>query len=230
LVLNGGSTETEALPQFIAVGLESGLNFDGADFHQHVDFDLLDDNTTPAGAYGILIQVQTDFSPADGIADLTSEPLWFIWNHEISGSAFQNLALPAFITATANTDLGDFDGDGDVDLADLDRYIGNLNMEAIGDLAILDLNSDGVVDSEDFEQHYQQLVETSNGVTGTFAGDINLDGTVDVLGDAFILVGSLGNSATSWGAGDLSGDGIVNVLGDAFLLVGNLGNSNETDN
>ena len=72
------------------------------------------------------------------------------------------------------------------------------------------------------------MVETSNGETGTFAGDLNLDGTVNVLDDAFGLVANLGNSATSWSQGDFSGDGTVNVLGDAFSLVGNLGMSNSS--
>ena len=87
-------------------------------------------------------------------------------------------------------------------------------------------------------QHYTTLVETSNGQVGTFAGDINLDGTVDILGDAFILVNNLGRPATilvdgeeeanefSWGLGDLNADRVINVLGDAFLLVGSLGRSN----
>ena len=70
-------------------------------------------------------------------------------------------------------------------------------------------------------------VETSNGRTGTFLGDFNLDGTVDVLRDAFALVGSLGTSVSSYGDGDINLDGVVDVLRDAFLLVGNLGRTNE---
>ena len=98
---------------------------------------------------------------------------------------------------------------------------------AVGALAILDLNLDGTVGADDFAQHYGTLVETSNGQKGTFAGDLNLDGTVDVLGDAFALISNLNNSATSWAQGDINGDGVVNVLNDAFALVANLGNTNE---
>ena len=55
-------------------------------------------------------------------------------------------------------------------------------------------------------------------------GDITLDGTVDVLGDAFALIANLGLSGdTSWSQGDLDADGTVDVLGDAFILIGNLG-------
>ena len=121
---------------------------------------------------------------------------------------------------------GDFDGDGDVDLADLDQYNGNVGAAAVGALADLDLNGDGTVGADDFSQHYTDLIETSNGGKGTFAGDLNLDGTVDVLGDAFALIGNLNGAATSWAQGDLNADGTVNVLGDAFALIGNLGNTN----
>ena len=62
---------------------------------------------------------------------------------------------------------------------------------------------------------------------GALSGDTNLDGTVDVLGDAFILVGNLGSESTCWTDGDFDGNGIIDVLGDAFILVGNLGTSLE---
>ena len=133
------------------------------------------------------------------------------------------------ITGTEPSVTGDFDLDGDVDLDDLDRYIGNIGEPASGDLEILDLNGDGTVGANNFEQHYETLVETSNGGKGTFAGDANLDGTVNVLGDAFTLVGNLGSSVSSWADGDFNGDGTVNVLGDAFLLVANLGQTNDPD-
>jgi hypothetical protein len=55
-------------------------------------------------------------------------------------------------------------------------------------------------------------------------GDANLDGQVNVLGDAFTLVGNLGTTGgATWAQGDFNNDGNVNVLGDAFALVGNLG-------
>ena len=69
------------------------------------------------------------------------------------------------------------------------------------------------------------MAETSNGQAGTLIGDINLDGSVDVLSDAFALVGGLGNSSGGYANGDLNADGVVDVLGDAFRLVGNLGQS-----
>ena len=56
-------------------------------------------------------------------------------------------------------------------------------------------------------------------------GDANLDGRVDVLNDAFILVNNLGATGRTWTQGDFDGSGNVNVLGDAFILVNNLGRS-----
>ena len=122
--------------------------------------------------------------------------------------------------------LGDFDMDGNVDLSDLDRYIGNIGAQATGDLAELDLDGNGTVDPADFEQHFGQLVQAGD-FQGTFAGDTNLDGVVDVLDDAFTLISNLGNNmATSWSQGDFNGDRSVDVIDDAFALVGNLGQSN----
>lgn len=145
------------------------------------------------------------------------------WEMQFVGSELQvrNPTLPDKACL-----LGDFDLDGDVDLADLDQYNGNIGSAAIGTLEALDLDGDGTVDAGDFATHYTDLVETSNGEIGTFAGDVNLDGTVNVLGDAFPLVGNLNTAATSWSQGDFNADGTVNVLGDAFLLVGNLNKSN----
>jgi hypothetical protein len=94
-------------------------------------------------------------------------------------------------------------------------------------LADLDLDGSGTIEFADFQQHFSTLVETSNGLTGTFVGDANLDGVVDVLGDASALVSNLGAVSTSWSQGDFNADGSVNVLGDAFALIGNLGSSND---
>lgn len=79
----------------------------------------------------------------------------------------------------------------------------------------LDGNRDGTGGDDLVAEHYVAL-----------AGDANLDGKVDVLGDAFTLVGNLGMSfGAQWTDGDFNGDGNVVVLGDAFLLVGQLGQS-----
>ena len=121
---------------------------------------------------------------------------------------------------------GDFDADGVVDCDDANVYVGNLGEQADGALAALDFDSDGVVTITDAEMLITDLVVASNGVTGTIVGDVNCDGTVDVLIDAFVLVASLGASGTVYTDGDLDFSGDVSVLGDAFVLVSNLGMSN----
>ena len=83
------------------------------------------------------------------------------------------------------------------------------------------------ISAADATTHITTLVQTSNGNTGTFPGDLNCDGEVDVLGDAFALIGNLGNAVTSYSQGDISFDGTVDVLGDAFTLIGNLGSTND---
>ena len=125
---------------------------------------------------------------------------------------------------------GDFNGDGMVDCDDLDGYIGNIDTavpDVVGGIANLDFDSNGMITEEDAEMVIQTLVVATNGITGTFLGDFNCDGSVDVLEDAFALIGSLGGVATSYSQGDANFDGVVDVLGDAFVLVANLGNTNE---
>ena len=123
--------------------------------------------------------------------------------------------------------FGDFDLDGDVDADDIDFYSGNVDFEfAQGEFAQLNQNSDGLITLADHNTHIFTLAETSNGQIGTFLGDFNLDGRVDVLEDAFTLVGNLGSENAGFADGDVNADGRVDVLVDAFALVTNLGNSN----
>ena len=121
----------------------------------------------------------------------------------------------------------DIDEDGDVDGGDVDFYSGNFGLAAEGDLALLDLDEDGFVTAADHEQFVMTHVQTADGAVGTFLGDVDLDGTVSVTGDAFVLVRNLGNPGP-WGYadGDLNADGKIDVLGDAFTLVTNLGRTN----
>lgn len=143
------------------------------------------------------------------------------WEMRFLGNELQvrNLSLTGSI-------VGDFNGDGDVDCDDLDGYVDNIGAAAAGALAALDIDGDGFLSATDANTHITNLVVTSNGVTGTFPGDLNCDGTVNVLGDAFALVANLNGTATMYSQGDINFDGNVNVLGDAFALVSNLGMSN----
>jgi len=133
------------------------------------------------------------------------------------------------LTAVANApDVlpGDFDLSGTVDCDDLDGYVGNIGADAAGALAPLDLDNNGTLELADANMHIETLAQTPNGQVGTFPGDLNCDGSVNVLGDAINLVGNLGSSATSYAQGDINFDGNVSVLGDALILIGNLGRTN----
>lgn len=121
---------------------------------------------------------------------------------------------------------GDFNGDNIVDCSDLNEYVGNLDSAAAGDLAPLDLTGDGMVTIDDANLHITTLVQTINGMVGTFPGDLNCDGSVDVLDDAFVFIENLGNVVSAYADGDINFDGQVDVLGDAFVLIANLGMSN----
>jgi len=122
--------------------------------------------------------------------------------------------------------IGDFDGDNDVDIADINFYRFAIGLDANGEFAQFDLDGDGQVTAADMQIHVETYVQTSNGQTGTFLGDVNLDGTVNVLGDAITVVLNLGNSVTSYDQGDVNLDGTVNVLGDAISIILNLNRTN----
>ncbi len=78
--------------------------------------------------------------------------------------------------------------------------------------------------------HVEQFVMTSNGEVGTRLGDANLDGQVDVLTDASIVVNNLGQQVNRYQDGDFDKSGLVDVLGDASIVIDNLGFNNGTSN
>ena len=180
------------------------------------------------------IQVQTYDVGAIGPAFASGLQSFTVGSNTVSVTAFSVTNTPfnpsgSFtLTVTPAAVLGDVNLDGVVNCVDLDGYIGSIDAAADGALAALDIDGDGTLEASDATTHITTLIETSNGVVGTFPGDVNCDGSVNVLGDAFALVANLGNTnATSYSQGDINFDGQVNVLGDAFVLVANLGMSNQ---
>lgn len=158
-----------------------------------------------------------------GLPTLSAASVSAGWTMQVVGNELQvqNLSLPDPPAGV----VGDFNGDMVVDCADIDEYNGNIGSAATV-RPELDLVVDGVIDAADVAFLVENLVMTTNGQVGTFLGDLNCDGGVNVLGDAFILVAGLGNPVTSYSQGDINLDGSVSVLGDAFALVANLGMSN----
>lgn len=123
--------------------------------------------------------------------------------------------------------FGDVDGDFDTDVDDINRFADVLGESALFNRCF-DLDGDGVITLDDHDVAIDFFATTSSGANGTFVGDVNFDGRVDVLNDAFILVANLGTPGPhGYQDGDLNADNEVDVVNDAFRLVANLGQSVE---
>jgi len=121
-------------------------------------------------------------------------------------------------------DPGDFDGDGDVDVDDINALCANMTGDGIPlppGFEQYDLDDDGDADSADMDKLIHDLVETTVGV-GTEYGDFNLDGKVDTV-DLTIL-GTYFGVGTSWAQGNANCDTTVDtvdltILGTYFGFV-----------
>ena len=195
----------------------------GANIADHFQFSIDGLDTTRADARSSIAQgiVWSDQNAWISVSETTTS---ISLN---AGAETSEINSPADYTVNepiAPSLVGDFDDDGDVDVDDIDAFTGNLELAATGDLTELDLDGDLFVTLMDHNLLVTQFVQISDGVTGTRLGDANLDGMVDVLNDAFTLIGSLGTTGDfSWADGDFNADNEVDVLNDAFTLIGNLG-------
>ncbi|MEO0586343.1 MAG: family 16 glycosylhydrolase [Planctomycetota bacterium] len=106
--------------------------------------------------------------------------------------------------------LGDVNGDGAIDVADVDALIANF-----GDPAY-DLTDDGTTDDADLDALLGDILNTTR-------GDANLDGSVDTA-DLAVLAGNFGNAVSSWADADFNGDGSVDTS-DLAVLAGQFGAS-----
>jgi hypothetical protein len=94
LVLDGDLIESGVNSQFISQASSTGF------VHSHIRWDLLDDATAPLGAYGILVELQSNFAGTSlDEFELTSEPFWIILNNGIELEEFEEFAVRAFETA-----------------------------------------------------------------------------------------------------------------------------------
>ena len=199
---------------------------DGAGSQGNVTFEAgaILDLSDLGGATNAVKTVMTWEGTITGAPTLSAASVSAGWTMQIVGNELQvqnpNLPDPPAV------EVGDFNGDGVVDCDDLDGYVGNIGATVTPALAPLDFDGNGTIEASDAISVITTLVETSNGQVGTFRGDLNCDGLVNVLGDAFALIGSLGTSVDTYAEGDINFDGMVDVLGDAFILIGNLNESN----
>jgi hypothetical protein len=137
--------------------------------------------------------------------------------------AFDAIALAQEGDGGTPPRIGDFDGDGDIDVDDIDAIAAA--MQAGSTDLTFDLDGDGDVDFDDFAFHVQNLADTSTSyfdepsgtwmMTGTELGDFNLDGTVGLLDLA--RLGEGWSSSDGWLWGDANGDGTVGLLDLARL-------------
>lgn len=100
---------------------------------------------------------------------------------------------------------GDLNGDGDVDVLDVELL--RLAVRDAGDDRRLDLDEDGTISELDLDV----LVE---GILDTRRGDANLDGLVE-FGDFLALAGAFGKTEAVWSDGDFNNDLVVDF--DDFL-------------
>ena len=218
------------------VELFNQASFVGPDLTANLDLDAIVESD-PLNKFDVSGALFSDL-PADdnqtfsfiGTSDeqgaYTAEYEFQVSDEDIDGE--QSSTLTLFLSFDVVGQRGDFNASGNIDDADINFFTQQLgqSIDAESELRELDLDNDGVITLDDHDLHVTTLAQTSSGVQGTIVGDINLDGMVDVVADAFILVSNLGsNSLVGFGDGDLNADGVVDVVGDAFLLIGSLGQS-----
>jgi len=125
--------------------------------------------------------------------------------------------------------LGDYDGDQDVDADDVDILCANIGETDPDLLAKMDLDDDGDIDMDDQVIHITTLLDydlDGDDVVdgqGTFVADFNTDGAVD-LADLTILRTNSGLTGQGFADGDTNCDGAVD-LADLTTLRGLSGSS-----
>lgn len=106
---------------------------------------------------------------------------------------------------------GDFDGDGELSLDDLELIRDQIDEGST--VCHFDLNQDHLLTSADFDRW---LVEAE-----VLVGDANLNGSVD-FADFLALSNNFGRQDANWGQGDFDGDDEIG-FGDFLLLAARFG-------
>ena len=145
----------------------------------------------------------------DRDVDLSADALT-LFNDAPRGSSVDLSGVDFSYDPATNTAIWNF---SNVDPLDAAFYTYRLDANSIASGNVtLDGNGDETRGDDFVDQHYVAI-----------PGDVNLDGTLDVVNDAFTLISNLVTpSGALFADGDLNGDGRVDILGDAFILVANL--------
>ena len=216
------------------IDLFNRASFVGPGFTANLDLDAIIDSDA-SNKFDITGNLFSNLAATDGrtfsfdgtsdeLGTFTAEYEFQVSDEDIPGE--QSSTLTFILSFDVVGQRGDFDTSGNIDDVDVDFFSEQLDqtVDSESELRELDLNADGQITLADHDLHVTTLVQTSTGIQGTLIGDVNLDGTVDILGDAFILIGNIGQSdQVGFADGDLNADGVVNVLGDGFRLINNLG-------
>ena len=232
---NGGQTLTHApLPSSPAIDAGDPLAFQPPEFDQRgIGFPRVNSGRLDIGAIEFatveapkVVSVTFDDGPIQSRPDLLST-IMVVFDADVSiaagdlqllndstgGNAVDLSGIGFSYNASTFTATWNFDTLDPLNAA-FYTYVLEANSITSGGLA-LDGNGDGTAGDDFMDQHYVAL-----------PGDANLDGTVDVLGDAFALIGNLGQTGdVAYALGDFNADGNIDVLGDAFILIGRLGQS-----
>jgi hypothetical protein len=106
--------------------------------------------------------------------------------------------------------LGDFNGDGVVDSADINALYGHFSYALNFTYRLYDLNGDGTVDQADVDYLVKTTLQTGY-------GDSNLDHAVGFL-DFQVLQNHWQNTGAGWAGCDFNGDGVTDFLDFQTML------------
>jgi len=184
-------------------------------------------STFSAGNFGIVLEAQNPSEQDNSILPVPGPIEYETNSFSIFGTVIaSDDRVSAFgeVTSLGQVVIDCFfsnDGDDDIDVDDINGFATVLGESALF-YRCFDLNDDGAITLEDHDALIESLVEIAGGQQGTFIGDLNLDGVVDVLNDGFTLIGNLGQPGPfGYQDGDLNADRQVDVLGDGIRFISN---------
>jgi hypothetical protein len=190
-----------------------GLVDSSNEIHEHIVWRLDDgdddDATDPAsGIYLMMMQLQMN-----GIDD--SEPIAILLNSTDVSFDDQTVATQWVtsqldsIAILGDSPLGDFDGNGALELTDIDQLVNAVAGQST-DLQF-DLDGNGTLDLSDVDA-WRSLAGQANlpSMQAYLVGDSNLDGVVDIS-DFNNWNGNKFTTVAAWSAGDFNADGVVDI-------------------
>jgi hypothetical protein len=209
--------ENYPTPNYAYSWMSNMVNYNPADFQANGYVQLYNYNTwgsaqnaweEPASAPFVIVSWDLNISATAPIGTSTIPMRWR--SYQIGGGQIGSHYIetdPAFTINVVAFAPGDYNGDNLVDAADIDILADEI--EAGTTDLTYDVNGDSVVDENDLIAHIATLVGRTDGGTGTYRGDFNLDGYVDGT-DLAILKASFGLTGLGYADGNANADDFVN--------------------